>query len=313
MSRKSDIGYILMKLWIDYTRCTSGNIRLDRYRKANILNQMITLFLNTLKSLGENIESIEKELSKAQCIINDIFHHRVYEQKIEEFYQYTRGIVNEIIIPREIEIKSIGYKDLSPWGNFKCIVDVLNYINDLVEKRYEFKAEYIIESINKMLLGLKIGAFYVIRDDKELEKFWNSVEQLKIVIDGEGIKLKASMNLRWPYNLLFEARRPHSLFNFNVPGKYVYDFVFLKQPKLLRDHQYFKVLEITSKGAMVEYYDILTESDVIQLLDYYTNLVMVESIKQGFIRRELLKGIYLPTSKGFKESEENEANTISSH
>ena len=64
---------------------------------------------------------------------------------------------------------------------------------------------------------------------------------------------------------------------------------------------------------MVEYYDILTESDVIQLLDYYTNLVMVESIKQGFIRRELLKGIYLPTSKGFKESEEDEANTISSH
>ena len=288
---KSDIGYILLRLWLNYVNSNSGNVRIDRYRKANLLNQMIALVINALRTMGEDTRGLEEELERAQYIINNVFRQRLYEQKFEEFYRYARGPV-QVALPKEMIIRDYGCRVHLPWGAFTCVVDVYEYVVDLVKSDYLVEAEQVMKAISEMLMGVEIGNL-CIKDSSGLKRFWDEVHELKLVVGKKGIYVIARI-----YDLTYKEGRskllPFNMFGFMVPGSYVSDFRVLKQPDLPRKFNDYSVVGVGINGAILRYYHVLTDSEVMQLLDHYANLVMVEAIKRGLITRELLRGVYFP-------------------
>ena len=125
---KEALGYVLIGLWVSYVNSNSGNPRLDLYRKANLLSQMMNIF-------AESVGALPKGASKIQYIIRIIREHRAWERSVEEINYLLKKPARTTI--KLFSTKSSNHNSHFTNRNITVIVCEcgINYIIDWKERK----------------------------------------------------------------------------------------------------------------------------------------------------------------------------------
>jgi len=255
MSYRETIANILSNLWAKYVTISSGNPRLDLYRKANLLSQIMRIFAESEGELPEGS-------SKIRSIVKIIREHREKEWDIREinYFSYVKHVIPEF------NYTLIEAEGIIPWGFFKAEIFLENHeLLSLGLKPYMREIKKIAEphrtihtiqySNNVKIEGKKIeyhGA------EVSLEKFLNTIGKISAK------KIKSFNILNWD--------------SVRIIGGSV---------NILKEG--FKVCEINSQGAVIRKITELTVGSAMEILDQYANMLMVEAAKRGLISRRILE------------------------
>ena len=272
---KEALGYVLIGLWVSYVNANSGNPRLDLYRKANLLSQMMNIF-------AESVGALPKGASKIQYIIRIIREHRALERSVEEI-NYLPGVVKQPLPYFKYSI--VEAKGIVPWGSFQVKINV---------------GEHVLTR-----LGLK--------PHKKTKTVYGWGEVRKVILVDYSLKIKGGkaeycgveVGLDKVISVLGKIPAEQ------VSGFKVLDWSKVKVTygTLEELKKGFKVKEINSEGAVLEKTTVLTTSIAMEILDRYANALMVEAVERGLVGKKLLEGFYMggksayPNKAYFESSE----------
>ena len=255
---KEALGYVLLNLWLKYVSVNSGNPRLDLYRKADLLSQIMEIFAESEGELPEGS-------SKIRNIIRIIREYKEIEQDIRETNYFS--YVKQVIPPFYYML--VEAEGIVPWGFFE--------------------AKIFLENHELLNLGLKPHVEEVRKVDAlhctiHEVQYFNTVKVKGKKVEYHGTEISYERFVNVLSKISGKKIKSFNILNWDKVRTIGGSVDSLKEG--------FKVCEVNSKGAVIRKTTELTVGSAMEILDQYANALMVEAVRRKLVGKKILEGIY---------------------